>query len=152
MGRGIIWSDWSQEIPTLLREDRQSSLWCLAYEVKAWIMPTPISLPFPPLVVLELDGLVTWDWLEPLVRDRLDAGVSLCIVGGQGATNRGGYFFHLREDVEGFAFSTFDRQSVLTFGTGEECAAFMNHVSGRLYDENMWARCQEANLKTDEEG
>ena len=114
-------------------------------------MPTPISLPFPPLLVLELDGLLTWDWLEPQIRDRREAGVSLCIVGSEGATNRGGYFFHLREEAKGFAFSTFDRQNVLTFGSGEECAAFMNHVSGRLYDENMWVRCQEANLKTDEE-
>ena len=113
-------------------------------------MPTPISLPFPPLQVVELDGLVTWDWLERLIRDRLAAGVSLCIVGGVGAPNRGGYFFHLRKEVEGFAFSTFDRPNALTFGSGEECAAFINHVTGRLYDKNMWAKCQKANLRTDE--
>ena len=114
-------------------------------------MPTPISLPFPPLLVLELDGPVTWDWLEPLIRDRLEAGVSLCIVGSEGATNRGGYFFHLREEAEGITFSTFDRPNVLSFETVEDSVAFINHVSGKRYDENMWVICQAANLKTDEE-
>ena len=112
-------------------------------------MPTPISLPFAPLLVLELDGLITWDWLEPQIRNRLKAGVSLCIVSGEGEDNRGGYFFHLRKDATGFSFSTFDRRNVLTFGSGEECADLMNHASGRRYNEKMWSRCQKANLRPD---
>lgn len=114
-------------------------------------MPTSISLPFPPLVILELDGLIIWSWLEPHIRCRLKEGVSLCIISSEGKTKRGGYFFHLRHGVEGFAFSTFDREDVLKFDTGEECVAFMNHVSGRKYDENMWITCQLVNLRTDEE-
>ena len=114
-------------------------------------MPTLIELPFPPLLVRELDGPVTWDWLEPEIRDRLEAGVSLCIVSNRGATNRGGYFFHLQKKGKGFVFSTFDRPDVLAFDSGKECATFMNHVSGRRYDDNMWTKCQEVNLKTDEE-
>ena len=46
-------------------------------------MPTEIPLPFPPLLVLQLHGEVTWDWLEPRIRNRLVAGVSLCIVAVQ---------------------------------------------------------------------
>lgn len=113
-------------------------------------MPTPIFLPFPPLLILESDGLLTWGWLEAQIRCRIGAGVSLCIISSEGEANRGGYFFHLRQESEGFAFSTFDRKNVLTFRTGEECVAFMNHVSGRKYDENMWNKCQLANLRSDE--
>ena len=113
-------------------------------------MPTEIPLPFPPLLVLPLEGEVTWDWLEPQIQNRLVVGVSLCIVGAQEVEKPGGYFFHLREDGDGFAFSTFDRVDVLRFDSGEECATFMNHVSGRKYNEDMWSRCQRANLKTDE--
>ena len=114
-------------------------------------MPTSISLPFPPLLILESDGPITWGWLEPQIRSRLGDGVSLCIISSEGVINRGGYFFHLRQGVEGFAFRTFDRENVLTFGTGEECVAFMNHVSGKQYDEDMWAKCQSVNLRSDKE-
>lgn len=94
---------------------------------------------------------MTWAWLEPQIRNRLEAGVSLCIIRSEGAVNRGGYFFHLQEVADGFSFSTFDRQNVLTLGTGEDCAAFINHVSGRRYNEEMWVKCQSANLRSDEE-
>ena len=114
-------------------------------------MPTAIKLPFSPLLILDLDGPITWGWLEPRIRDCLEVGVSLCITYLTGVLNRGGYFFHLSQAAEGYAFSTFDRQNVLTFGTGEDCVAFMNHVSGRRYDENMWEKCQSVNLRKDEE-
>ena len=115
-------------------------------------MPTPITLPFAPLMILDFDALVTWGGLEPWIRDRLEAGVSLCITLSGGEPNQGGYFFHFRKTVEGFEFSTFDRQGVLTFGTDLDCVALMNHVSGRQYNEDMWRQCQFVNLRTDEEG
>ncbi len=95
---------------------------------------------------------MTWAWLEPQIRNRLGVGVSLCIIRSEGATNRGGYFFHLREVADGFSFSTFDRQNVLTLATGEDCVDFINHVSGRRYKEDMWAKSQSVNLRSDEEG
>ena len=118
-------------------------------------MPTPIELPFPPLCVLKLDGLVTWDWLKGELGDRLEDGVSVCLVAKKGHETQGGYFFHIQRSQEGFDFFTFEKKnastkSVLTLDTGDECAALMNHVSGRQYDEDMWSRCQEANLKTDD--
>ena len=113
-------------------------------------MPTPLTLPFPPLLVLDLDDLITWGWLEPLIRNRLETGVSLCITYRKGVAHQGGYFFHIRRVAEGFAFSTFDRKDVATLETGEDCVAFMNHVCGRQYDEAMWGKCQSVNLRTDD--
>lgn len=112
-------------------------------------MPTPLAVPFPPLLVLPRQGLVSWVWLEPLIRNRIGEGVSLCITSGSGDPNRGGYFFHLRQTTVGFEFATFDRMGVLTLGSGEECAGFINHVSGRVYQEDMWLRCQMVNLRPD---
>ena len=115
------------------------------------VMVKQLMLPFPPLKVLDRDGLITWDWLEPLIQPRLDKGVSLCITAHVGATKRGGYFFHVKRTAAGFEFDSFDRPRVLTLATGAECAAFMNHVSGRLYDAGMWGLCQLVNLKADAE-
>ena len=74
----------------------------------------------------------------------------MCLVDSDGVANRGGYFFHLREEDEEIRFSTFNRKNILSFSTTEDCEAFINHVSGRKYDEYMWIKCQKANLKTDE--
>ena len=112
-------------------------------------MPRSLLLPFPPLRILAQEGLITWAWLKPVIRGRLDEGISLCVTADAGDTNRGGYFFHLRKTAAGFEFAAFDRPGVLILGTGEECAAFMNHVSGRRYDEDMWRLCQSVNLRRD---
>ena len=112
-------------------------------------MAKPLLLPFPPLKILSRGGLITWPWLKPVIGERLDEGISLCVTSGSGETNRGGYFFHLRKTTIGFEFATFDRERVLTLGTGAECVALMNHVSGRRYNENMWRLCQAVNLRTD---
>ena len=112
-------------------------------------MPTELTLRFPPLKILELDGLITWEWLEPKISDRLETGVSICVTRTRGVAMRGGYFFHFQKTDKGFEFSTFDRPVVLTLSSGDECADFMNHVSGRQYDEEMWRKCQEVNLRPD---
>lgn len=111
----------------------------------------PLTLPFPQLLILPRSGLITWEWLEPLIQARLDQGVSFCVTFGSGNPKRGGYFFHLRRTADGFEFCTFDRSNVLTLGSGDECATLMNHVSGRAYDEQMWRLCQRVNLRSDEE-
>ena len=112
-------------------------------------MPTEITLPFIHLTVLSCDSLITWAWLESEIGYQLASGVSICITRTKGAEKQGGYFFHFRKTDKGFVFSTFDRDAVLTLSTGEQCAAFMNHVSGRQYDEKMWKKCQEVNLRSD---
>lgn len=112
-------------------------------------MPTPLSLPYPPLVVIDAHGPLSWDSLSEQLAIRLEAGVSFCLREAQGHEKRGGYFFHIKSSDQGFTFRTFDRQIVCSFPTGAECAAFINHVAGRLYDEEMWQIAQKVNLRTD---
>lgn len=114
-------------------------------------MPTPIELRFPPLEILEAPEIVSWDWLNEKIGRRLNQGpgVSICIVSERGAPNRGGYFFHLARVSGCISFSTFDRENVISFTDTGKCAAFINHVTGRKYDEEMWKECQRLNLKAD---
>ena len=113
-------------------------------------MAKPLTLPFPPLVVLAHDGALDWAWLEPRIKARLDKGISLCLTRSAGENHQGGYFFHIKKTPSGFAFSTFDRSDVLEVSTDEECVEFMNHVAGRVYSAGMWDRCQGVNLRSDD--
>lgn len=112
-------------------------------------MPTSIELRFPPLQILEAPELVDWKWLFNKIGSRLSKGVSICIVSASGEPNRGGYFFHIRQKTDRICFSTFDRENVISFENTSKCADFINHVTGRKYDQEMWEQCQYVNLKTD---
>lgn len=111
-------------------------------------MPTKLTLPFPPLVSLELAGDLVWDVLRQHAGPRLADGVSLCILRPGEPPDRGGYFFHVRVVGPDVKFSTFDRADVLTLSEGA-AVRFMNHVAGRRYDEEMWRLAQKVNLRTD---
>lgn len=112
-------------------------------------MPTPLTLPYPPLVLIQSDEPLTWDELLPRIGQHLDAGVSICLQAETGHDNRGGYFFHVKRTTQGYMFRTFDRQKVLALRKEEEVVAFINHVSGRKYDQQMWMQSQLVNLRTD---
>jgi len=112
-------------------------------------MPSPLTLPYPPLVIIQSSSPITWPALHKVIEHRLANGVSICLVQDRGHEYRGGYFFHLRRTDRGLLLSTFDRPEVLEIATGEECASFINHVSGRKYDEKMWRLSQQVNLRTD---
>jgi len=112
-------------------------------------VPTPLKLPFPPLVMVEGDQPLRWADLEPLIQQRLQIGVSLCILRRAGDAKRGGYFFHIKKTTEGYTFCTFDRAAVCAFADGEKAVAFINHVSGREYSDDMWRIAQHVNLRSD---
>ena len=94
---------------------------------------------------------MTWQWLEPQIRDRILDGLSLCITDAQGVDGRGGYFFHMAQRGGEFVFSDFESREALVLPDGQSCVRFMNHVSGRQYDEDMWELGQELNLKSDDD-
>lgn len=114
-------------------------------------MVEPVTLPFPPLVEIQSDVPITWEDLEECVGDRLEEGVSICLLYSDGPEKRGGYFFHFQSVDQGYSFSTFQRSNVISFENGERCAEFINHVSGREYSEEMWSRSRAVNLRSDEE-
>lgn len=113
-------------------------------------MPTPIRLPFPPLVLIDQDGELETTVVERATRDRIANGVSLCVRSGDGPEKRGGYFFHLRQTRDGhLSLSTFDTPDVVSLTDTATLVAFMNHVAGRRYSEAMWTISQRLNLRTD---
>ena len=112
-------------------------------------MATPVALPYPPLLLLETNGAITWSQLLTAIGRRLATGVSVCIIPGNGDPRRGGYFFHFKEEDGMIIFRTFDRDCVCTLRPGKECAAFINHVTGQRYDETMWRLSQHVNLRSD---
>jgi hypothetical protein len=114
-------------------------------------MTTPLTLPYPPLVLIQSDKPLTWDDLLRHIGQRLDGGVSFCLQAEEGDNNRGGYFFHVKRTAQGYMFRTFDRQEVLTLREKDEVVAFINHVSGRKYDEQMWMQTQLVNFRTDQD-
>ena len=112
-------------------------------------MSRPLKLRFPPLQIIEVAGPLTWPDFDALLNERLESGVSFVLLQRDGPRDRGGYFFHLKREEQTYIFSTFDREGVCTFGSGEECAEFINHVAGLAYSEGMWAIAQLVNLRTD---
>ena len=59
-------------------------------------MPTPLLLPYPPLIVLECGSQITLSDFSVLDTGWIERGASICITARAGHRNRGGYFFHVR--------------------------------------------------------
>jgi len=113
-------------------------------------MPTPLHLPYPPLVVLECGSQITWSDFSCLETGWIEKGASICITAREGHLNRGGYFFHIRLTQVGIALRAFDRDNVLVLESEQQLVDFLNHATGRIYSENMWNVSEEADLKVDQ--
>ena len=107
-----------------------------------------LALPYPPLVIVACNGPLSDRRLGVLVADR-PKGLSICLQTEDGHPQRGGFFFHIAKSTNGFVFRTFDREDVARFDSLAHCVRFINHVSGREYDEAMWRLSQKVNLRTD---
>ena len=112
-------------------------------------MPIPLDLPYPPLVLVESDNPIEWDFLIRQINDRLSSGVSICLITTSGNPDRGGYFFHFKKFNETIVLSTFDRHEALSFDNTNDFTEFINHASGREYSSKMWKLSQFINLRTD---
>lgn len=113
-------------------------------------MPKRLKLPYRPLIVVESDGPLSWRKLAREIGARLQRGVSFCLTAARGRQDRGGYFFHMRSrDRRRFVLSTFDRPNICIIEGQRRCVSFINHVSGRRYNERMWILSQIANLRPD---
>lgn len=88
---------------------------------------------------LDTDGPVTIDQITTAIRGQ--RGVSLCVRSANGPANRGGYFFHIKPSKGGYLVCDFEKIPVDTFD-GNTLARFVNHVSGRHFDNDMLLYCQ----------
>ncbi len=109
-----------------------------------------LSLPYPSLEIIPTPAIVEWEWLSKQIGSRLASGISVCLVAEHGHDLRGGYFFHIRRVENGFEFLDFDGRLSLSLSTSAECVAFINHATGRAFDDDMWARCRLLNLRVDD--
>jgi hypothetical protein len=105
------------------------------------------SSPFP-LETLELDRPITLEDIRNKLGKRM--GVSLCVRSLKGHENRGGYFFHIEKDKANYRILNF-KKDVIGILSPEQLVRFVNHVSGRQFDEEMLLYCQaEVNFKQDQ--
>jgi len=112
-------------------------------------MITKLNLPYPPLRIIESDKEISWESLYKNIKDKIDKGVSICIVSEKGEEDRGGYFFHFKRIKDGIAFTNFDKSIQFIVKDENQALKLINHASGRKYDEEMWELCQKVNLRTD---
>lgn len=106
--------------------------------------------PFP-LRIIDTDRPVALGDLSKLVQS-LKGAVTLCIRSEKGHAERGGYFFHI-QSVPGqanFEIVDFGKTAICQLDGGQ-LVRFVNHVSGRQFDEEMLTFCQQTvNLRKDQ--
>ena len=100
-------------------------------------------LPFPPLQLI--DSLEAFDVakLHELASARPN-GTSLCLRYSTGEPNRGGYFFHFKpvSDCDcSFMLYDFEGKQIHAF-SASALVAFVNHCTGKAFDEPSFALCQ----------
>ena len=109
--------------------------------------------PFPPVLLFDENRDFTLDDLLRVTTER-PRGASLCIRYPEGPAKRGGYFFHFAPSpvrADEFAVYDFEKRLVNTFSAAS-LVAFINHCTGRKFDERSFILCQtELNFLKDEE-
>lgn len=108
------------------------------------------TAPFPPVVTYDMNELFSPAELKKIAQAR-PKGVSICLRYPEGPKDRGGYFFHFALAKEGkFAVYDFEKRHVVDL-TAEELVAFINHCTGKKFDQASFELCQsELNFLKDE--
>ena len=107
------------------------------------------QLPFR-LEVLDIDQPISHDEIKLLSNP--GKGVSLCIRSKNGDPKRGGYFFHICLSDSKYQIFDIEKNSVDTVEI-DFLVAFINHVSGRLFNATIQIYCQSTiNLRKDQIG
>lgn len=107
--------------------------------------------PFPPVEVIDKNDLFTRADLDSILSKRPN-GATICLRYEDGPHERGGYFFHFSpsKDVGKFTIYDFEKRPVKDFSP-EALVAFINHCSGRQFDNPSFILCQtELNFLKDE--
>lgn len=98
------------------------------------------------IILIDSDSLITIEDVENTLANR--KSVTLCIRTKTGDPNRGGYFVSGIIDNKTFSLRNFDGKELTSSSEREiallsfdELVRFINHVSGRQYDEEMYELC-----------
>jgi hypothetical protein len=110
------------------------------------------TAPFPPVLVLDKNEPLSDVDLQEALRGRFN-GLSLCLRYETGPIKRGGYFFHIKppqDEVGLYSVYDFERR-LLTSLEFEALLRFVNHCTGRKFDENSFNLCAtQLNFLTDD--
>jgi hypothetical protein len=91
--------------------------------------------------------VVTYDSNEPITSEILlnitdqKPGITLCIRSESGHEIRGGYFFHITNSPPKYGLKNFEGDFVDELDI-TKLISFINHVSGRIFSEEMLNYCQ----------
>lgn len=99
--------------------------------------------PFPPVVLINKSDLFTTGDLTKVLSQRPD-GVSLCLRYADGPPKRGGYFFHFKlsgQSTGDLSLYDFEKRHVVDLAPAA-LVAFINHCTGRQFDEASFILCQ----------
>ena len=106
------------------------------------------TTPFP-LRLIDKDGLVADLEITGAVGNGSSA--TICLRAAAGPPKRGGYFFHVRRNANDDSFQLYDfEQNIVAVVSLPELCNFINHCSGRLFDQESFHLCQSVvNLRQD---
>jgi len=109
--------------------------------------------PFAPVLLFDEGRDFTLNDLRRITKKR-PRGISLCIRYHGGPEKRGGYFFHFapkRGRADEFEVYDFEKCPLKNFSAAD-LVVFINHCTGRKFDEASFILCQtELNFSKDEE-
>ena len=111
------------------------------------------GLPFPPLRLFNENRDFTIEDLVEIANPRPE-GASICIRYSDGPADRGGYFFHfapVTAEANEFQLYDFEKRPLKKLSP-QSIVAFINHCTGRRFDEPSFILCQtELNFLKDAE-
>lgn len=105
-------------------------------------------VPYPPLSVVDRDEPIDEVWLAAQLV-AAQGSLSLLLRSSDGASQRGGFFFHISWSENGVSFHDFSGAHLVSL-PANGAAKLINHAAGRSYDEEMLILCQRTiNLRQD---
>jgi len=96
------------------------------------------SSPYP-VQTIESDSPLTSAQINEAFKQ--SSGVSLCVRTEDGHNSRGGYFFHIEKNENSYRIIDFEKNEIAMLDINK-LVRFVNHVSGRQFDEEMLVFCQ----------
>lgn len=103
--------------------------------------------PFP-LRVIDTDSPLSLEQILGLFHG--ENAATILVRSEHGPAKRGGYFFHTERSENLFQIFDFERNPIAKL-SGDRLTRFINHASGRRFDDEMLLFCQSVvNFKLDE--
>lgn len=106
------------------------------------------ALPFKNFFNIEEDGPITQERLIEEIEEKIDEGVSFVIKPEGVQDFHGGYLFNFKR-IDDFTFEIYSisKRHVASIEGWDNLVSFVNHTTGRKYNEQTWNLSQGMNFK-----